>query len=140
MGHPPALAFCQASDINAAERTIDCATAMLACAALLVILKFSVEQVHQLCLVSLSCFLLWPVSAVLTFCGKGTGKRLLLVAHGLVALLWTASVLLNWVTLRQAVLLARIYLGGVSAKDLGTLTKVTRPTVLLLNLKAGGPL
>lgn len=41
----------------------------------------------------LGMFLLWPVSAVFAISGKGAGRKLLLVAHGLIAL-WVFAFLM----------------------------------------------
>ncbi len=86
---------------NTNGRKVDWATALLASAALLPIVAGILSSLGShgagftlLCFV---CFLLWPVSAVFTLLGKGTGRGLLLMAHGLIVLWSTAILLLIWI-------------------------------------------
>jgi len=44
-------------------------------------------------LLCLGCFLLWPISVIFTFLGKGVGRNLLFVAHGLI-IVWAGAILL----------------------------------------------
>jgi hypothetical protein len=85
---------------QARQRMIDLATAILAGAPLLMIFTFFTTRSLAYYFPNLPvvfiwvwCLLLWPISAIVTFFGNGTGKRQLLKAHVLIAL-WTITILL----------------------------------------------
>ena len=91
---------------KARQQMIGLATAILACAALSPVLAVFISQLPishyptllaPLPLICVGCSLLWPVSVIVTFLGQGTGRRMLLVAHGLIAIMWTALVLTYWI-------------------------------------------
>jgi hypothetical protein len=75
------------------QRKIDWAIAILVISSLLSILggylyhNSSAETGTGMMLFIVGIFLLWPVSAILTIRGRGAGRRVLLVGHGLIALL-----------------------------------------------------
>jgi hypothetical protein len=75
------------------QRKIDWAIAILVVSNLLSILggylyhNSSAETGAGMMLFIFAIFLLWPVSAILTLRGRGAGRKVLLVGHGLIALL-----------------------------------------------------
>jgi hypothetical protein len=77
---------------------IDVSTAFLAVSALLPLLAGVLSRfgasTAALMLLPIGPLLLWPISAVLAIRGKGAGRRVLLVGHGLIALLVALLILI----------------------------------------------
>lgn len=77
---------------------IDMSTALLAVSALLPLLAGVLSRFGAstagLMLLPIGPLLLWPISAVLAIRGKGAGRRVLLVGHGLIALLVALLILI----------------------------------------------
>jgi hypothetical protein len=88
------------SELTAGESQprIDSAIAILAISVALSILGaiiyHTLDDGAGMVLVIVGIFLLWPVSAVLAIRGRGVGRSVLLMGHGLIAL-WLAVILLT---------------------------------------------
>jgi hypothetical protein len=88
------------SELTAGESQprIDSAIAILAISVALSILGaiiyHNLDDGAGMVLVIVGIFLLWPVSAVLAIRGRGVGRSVLLMGHGLIAL-WLAVILLT---------------------------------------------
>lgn len=86
--------------VRNSQLKIDLAIVILASSELLAILGGSIlhkDMTTGLRLVGVGMFLLWPVSALLALWGRGAGRRVLLVGHGLIALLATVLFLIVWI-------------------------------------------
>jgi hypothetical protein len=80
------------------QSKIDSAIAILAGSAVLFICGVSILHIEAefnigILLVAVGLFLLWPLSAILAILGRGAGRKVLLVGHGLIAA-WVSLLLL----------------------------------------------
>ena len=85
---------------RASQRKIDWAIAILASSELLSIVGASLLHIDAglaIGLLLVGFFLLWPISAVLAIWGRGTGRRVLLLGHALIALLVAVLLLSTWI-------------------------------------------
>ena len=78
---------------------IDTSTSLLAVSALLPLFAGALSRfgasTAALMLLPIGPLLLWPISAVFAIRGRGAGRRVLLVGHGLIALLVASLILIT---------------------------------------------
>jgi hypothetical protein len=85
---------------GASQRKIDWAIAILAGSALLSVVGATLIHLNAQLGIELfgaGLFLLWPLSAVLSVWGRGTGREPLLVGHGLIALSLIGFLICVWI-------------------------------------------
>jgi len=87
--------------VEQSQRKIDWGTAILAVSALLpmlagILYHYAAYRVGTM-LAAIGLLLLWPVSVALAIFGRGTGRRALLAAHGLIAFWMAVILLIIWI-------------------------------------------